>query len=256
MPGQTDSVGSPDIARINTELSIYGNLDSLSDNSDLLQARRCYQFPGAMLNNMSNSGRFGCYYTVFEGLFPSLTEINSRIIQEIIKFKDKIGSPIQGQVYVILFQVPYFVNERGNPIEIGYDVKDTTNFWPSGGSSPRQTVFYRVYVYFANYDPSSHEYSKDSYFECVILSDFDSKYASNDKQCFIRCLQSNTACGCTSAAAGLYSENPSYKVKCMGRDKQQNDQLAPSSYGMLFTINQQYNILTPYFASSVKPMKP
>ena len=260
-----DNVGSPDPVRASTVFMTYQGVNTYSDSTSLLNARYCYQFPQVLTrgdlkvpdtnpaNGLVSYTTFGCHTVPIEGEFASVSDINSRIIQELSTVQTSSGSSVKGSVYVLITQVPYFVNFRGNPINIGYDVEDSTAFWPTGGNNPRQSIFCRLYIIFANYDPSTCVYNPaNTHFECQIISQYNKNYVSNDKQCFIRCLQSGIACGCASSTTGTYTspnDAANYKIQCMGRDSVHQDQLAASTYAVIYSVNPQYSLATPYFRS-------
>jgi hypothetical protein len=145
----------------------------------------------------------------------------------------------------MMHQVPYYKNARNNtPINVGFNIQEDTNFWPSNG---RQDVFYRIIIVYANYDMRDMSYMSDSFFECIVINDMDKKYASNDKQCFIRCVGSNTPCGCSTAEPGFYQDDPAYSIKCFGRNKPLQDENDPATFIILFTLNKNYSLVKNKF---------
>ena len=232
------------VSALQSQFEKLNNLESLSDSNNLLKVKRCYQLPYTVTKRAVDTNEFGVYTTRFDGLFPSMTQIEERIVQEIVNFKDSIpDDKIKGNVYALIFQVPYYKNDKGNPINAGYYTKDRFDFWPS---AERSDVYYQVFVIFASYDRYK-DYQQDSTFECGILPILD-KFASNDKQCYIRCKNSNVACGCASSEPGLYPDDPAYKIKCFGRDTVAQDELAISSFGILYTLNTQSTWVAKYFS--------
>jgi hypothetical protein len=245
------ATGSPNLVRQNTVFISYQGVQSFSDSAALLQARQCYQFPQVIRlgvpstatldpHDPLDSRAFSCHVDVSENTYSSYSAIESYITTRIQAFRPSDNEKIKGNVYVMITQVPYFVNVRGNPINIGYDADLTTGYWPSGGSSPRLNIFYRIYIIYANYGANNGAYMPSSTFECNVISQFNQKYASNDKQCFIRCMQDNKACGCasTGTGVGVYSDNSNYVATCLGRDQANNDQQTPSTYVILYSVNK------------------
>ena len=144
----------------------------------------------------------------------------------------------------MMHQVPYYKSVNNTPINVGFNVQEDTNFWPS---NQRSDVFYRIIVIFANYDMRDLKYTPDSYFDCVVVNDMDKNYASNDKQCFIRCVGSNTPCGCATAEAGFYNDDPKYSIKCFGRNKTVKDEYEQATFVVLFTVNKEYSLVKDLF---------
>lgn len=222
------------------------NTESLRDTDELLTVNKCYKFPYKLSPGDMSTQEFGAYTVQFNGLYPSLSEITSRIVNEIVSFRQSITDEyIKGDVYVLLFQVPYYKNDRGNPIHVGYDTQ-LTDFFPS---NLRDTIYTQVFVIFGNYD-AYKEYAEESLFDCV-RTKLNEKYASNDQQCFIRCRLSDMACGCASGAPGIYGNQPDkdaipdadplYYINCI------DDKLKVSSYGMLYSINKQSSQVRNHF---------
>jgi hypothetical protein len=246
----TGTPGNPNAQAITTTMQQLYGASASSDSGNLLQVSRCYKFHGTLSPPGTTDFNidFGAYNTKIEGYFASISDINSKVLSEITNFTNTTGAKIKGNVYALIFHVPYFVNANGNPINIGYDVETDTHYNASGGVHPRANIFYRIYLIFANYDVHK-TYQSNSYFECNVLSQFDQKYLSTDKSCFIRCVQSNTACGCASTdqSSSFYTDDSKFNMTCFDNNAATKDQLTVSTYGILFTINKTYNLAASYF---------
>lgn len=215
-----------------------GNLD---DSGKLLLLKRCYQTTVAAATSIMSPT--SAYSVSFHEMFSSMQQIEDRIVQEIAKF----NTAVKGNIYVMISQVPYFKNERGNPIYASYYIDDVLNFQPA--STSRSDIYYSIAIIFANYD-ASKKYSDVSRFETSTLPSLD-VYASNDKQCFIRCIHSSNACGCASSNTGVYPDDTSYITKCFGRSSpDETNQLTEATFTILYTINMTYPVIRNMVSSA------
>lgn len=238
-------LSSDSLNKFDRDVATAHGVGSLNDSNGLLLIKRCFQMPGKLPNVLQQNSVNNAYNVTFEGLFSTMVQVEDRIVQEIIKFKDIIHatSPvIKGKIYVLIYQVPYYKNERGNPINVSYYTGDILDFQPSNS---RNDIFYRVSVIFANYSRSK-EYLPTSVFETMDLPQME-KYASNDKQCFVRCVHSDVMCGCTSSDPGMYPDDRQYVAQCLGRaSPTDKSQMTPASFLVLHVVNPSYALVSKF----------
>jgi hypothetical protein len=231
------------ITSIYNTLNLNDATNDLEDSTAPMRLKACFQIDkvlrssGSLAENLPVDTH--AYTIPFDGMFSSVTQIHTRIIQEVTNFKEALGVPIEGKAYVLLTQVPYFKNERGNPVSAGYYLNERYDYWPADG---RADVYSFGAIVFANYDMQKNKL-ETSLFEQSVLPTLFTK-ATNDKQCFLRCLQSDHMCGCASSDPGIYKDDPSYTAKCMGRgnptdlQKSGSEQLEVSTFYTFFEINR------------------
>ena len=230
------------LANLDKTFADMQGLNSLDDSKHIMQAIRCYQFNTiAGQSPRTVSGEANVFVDNIRGLFSSMTQIEDRIYQSIVNFKDAIKNTIEGNVYVLIYQVPYYKNERGNTIHAGYYINNTLEFVPS---NMRNDVFYDVQVIYGNYDKDK-KLVRTSSFETSWLPAAE-RLATNDKQCFIRCVNTNKMCGCATSQPGLYADDPTYAINCFGRDSAGN-QFEKSTFSILYKINKQENSMARIF---------
>lgn len=208
------------------------NLDAtrdLDDSNDILKLKACFQ-----LDQNVRKENMEAHVVVFDGMYNAMSQIHEKVILEITTFQQSLGMPLQGRIYLLFTQVPYFKNERNNSVHAGYYINDKFDYRPS---NVRTDIYYRALLVFANYDKNK-VYNKHSKFEQRVLPKLYTR-ASNDKQCFLRCMESTTMCGCASAGPGVYPDDKNYNIKCLGRNG--TTELAPSTFYAFFEINRVHS---------------
>ena len=171
------------LSAFDATLKRTNDIGSLDDSGTLLLLKRCYQITEQLRLPLPQN-----YMVFIHDMFSSMQQIEDRIIQEISTFRTSISSPVVGNIYVTITQVPYFKNERGNPIYSSYYIDNVLGFQ---ASSSRSNIYYGINIIFANYD-TNRTYTKTSSFETTVFPSME-KLATNDKQCFIRCIHSENA---------------------------------------------------------------
>lgn len=242
MQAQTQQglLSSTNLATFDAALKRADDLASLDDSGRLLLLKRCYQFSQEdVIQNAAFMMPANTYNVQFHDMFTSMQQIEDRIVQEIGKFSTAITTVVKGNIYVMITQVPYFKNERGNPVYASYYVDNALNFQPS---TARNDIYYSITIIFANYD-ANKTYNKTSSYETNTMPSMESK-ASNDKQCFIQCVHSGNACGCATASSGAYTDDASYSTTCFGRNSSTDtSQLTPATFTILYTVNKNYQLI-------------
>ena len=119
------------LSAFDATLKHTNDIGSLDDSGKLLLLKRCYQITekSSLPPDPQN------YMVNIKDMFSSMQQIEDRIIQEISKFRTSISSPIVGNIYVTITQVPYFKNERNNPIYSSYYIDNVLGFQASNSRS-------------------------------------------------------------------------------------------------------------------------
>lgn len=237
------------VQKINNTLADKDSVGDLDDSNNLLKMKACFQIDRMLQPNSSNIPFDTKAYTMpFDGLVTGELQIVEKIINVITTFQQRIGVPLKGAVYVLMTQVPYYLNDRKNPVDVGYYTNERFKYEPTNA---RTDVYISGIVVFANYLPSKQHVTQ-SLFEKDILPQLYTR-SSNDKQCFIRCLNSPFTCGCASAPKGIYNDNPQFDVTCFGRStsadmqKSGSSELAASSFYTYFQVNRLHKSVRSLF---------
>jgi hypothetical protein len=255
MQAQTDgTLNAAALTALDSSFKDLQRVGSLSDQNDFMWVRRCYAVP-EKLNPNKDPFMYHVYGTIVQGLFSSYAQLESKILEKIINFRDQLGEPIKGTVYVMMTQVPYFKNDNGNPIYGGYSTLSAQNLTPTNLFCPNNgiqsctrtqcpngnticNVYHFAHIIFANYDKDKNYYA-DSPFECSSLGSLESQAVSR-QQCFIRMKDSEKIGGCAtvdvSTGSSLYSQynEKNYDYKCFGSG---SDQLNTMTYYVLYEVN-------------------
>jgi hypothetical protein len=233
----------------------------MDDSDSLLQMQACYQVSQSIDQYRANKAsdmpnNYNLYSVNIEGMYSSFDEIESKIINEIQKFKDAIMEPIKGKVYVSLTQVPYYKNERGNPMNVGYYVNDRFDYAPTNVDG-RVLIYYFGIIVFADYD-TNKKYTEKSKIEQYRQRLYST--ASNDKQCFLRCMKSSVSCGCASydgtGTPKAYPDDATFNIQCLGRSassdavRSGSSELAKATFWILFQLSTVDNRVTKFFFTS------
>jgi hypothetical protein len=147
----------------------------------------------------------------------TINDIISSINNDILNFSDcKLqNNPIKGNVYVLMGQIPYMVDDHGNTISTKYDSQSLgyTSYLDqrSSTSSTSSSIMTGklIYIYYIIYDCYDNNYneniidttSKSGKFERYIIPALDTSYASSDESCMSKCSQGDSngyLCGCLS----------------------------------------------------------
>lgn len=229
----------------------------MDDSDSLLQMQTCYQASQTIDQYRANKAAdmpksYNLYSINIEGMYSSFDEIEMKIVNEIQKFKDQLLEPIKGKVYVSLTQVPYYKNERGNPMNVGYYTNDRFDYAPTNVDG-RALIYYFGIIVFANYD-TNKKYVEKSNFEKYKQRLYST--ASNDKQCFLRCMKSSVSCGCASydgtGTPKAYPDDSAFNIQCLGRSassdavRSGSSELAKATFWILFELNTTDNRITKF----------
>lgn len=206
------------------------------DRDDLMQMYRCYQLPLAydVAKTIEANDVAQVTFTTYTS---SMDEARSRIVSEIIAYRDKIHADrLLGPVYVLLSQAPYFVDSQKRPMAVQYHITDYAfkpyNVLNRDSSRP---IFLKVTVVFAAYDKKGKARAKisalsDLKYGPMKFADFESRHDI----CFVECpSEPNSFCGC------LTTDKP-YKTTCMGPSIANKKKDEPTTFYVAYTINPKY----------------
>lgn len=217
-------------------------------DNDLLITNRCIKmkvngnpdnFKEELANKLNN---LPFPYIEHETFIYNNSDLETNIIYKIKQFYSKYNIEIiNSPIYVLLFQAPYLryiddeckVHERSIQFnyynkfnDLGYKIENKYNC-----NIPIDTrkTYVLMYILFPTYNKEGNfVYRNWENIKCnmsMLLNQFQ-----HDKGCFVKCKDSNKACGC------LNTDTP-YKSRCTGDNDIFDKDLY--NYGILYTVNNQ-----------------
>lgn len=226
----------------------------LQDRERLLHMRGCYQFQKHQLNMVREFNklsknhkykveRIGPMYT------KSFSDIESKVKQNIIKVTNELravtkkpNAVLTGEIYVMVFQAPYYRTKGGSMMSVQFNIDDY-GFMPINVGSATSDVAalntpldFDVYVVYANYAKNMalrrHPWLVDN--ELM-------PFRSNHELCKVRCAKSpDMICGCKTG------EKPPqhYRSKCVAAPMnattiEQKNNAIPHDFPILYVVNRQ-----------------
>lgn len=222
-----------------------------SDRNDIFLTHSCIHIPREdaiqTLNTTLNAQPF--LTRKFQIVTQSFQDVEARIVQEVeAVFQQNSRKPLQGPVYAILMQAPYYFDESGQLISIQFNADSGYNLQPYNTMTPEKTypnIFLHVWLCFAAHD-KANPLRTVSLPDAVARMQWMAPYRSHHSKCFMSCIGSNNAyptyCGCVTVKQG--ANGSPYDAKCLGptTDFKHNGQL--SGFGMVYALNDLY---APFF---------
>jgi len=246
-------------------------MNSIDDSGYELIMKRCYQFPGTMIeeivtgmNQIVNDPTRVIGQRSFTLITNNFADVKNKIIADIQTVHDtKIKGPINGNVYSLLFQVPYYKNAQGQDIIIQSFNVSSYNFLPSYTADPRnmngqQQIYYAVLMFYGNYNNKWQLQSQDR-FPQFWMSILDTNNISYEPQCYMVGAGNTDGpfkyAGCSSSKGAINGVN---SATCLGPQPGNNllqtdsgdPKTTKSTYGILYTVNKTASSIAPYFSNS------
>lgn len=269
----------------------------LADKGNLLHMKRCYQFPNETIESIRNKFNYmldndGMYYTDFDMVTCKFSDVESRIMCELQKFKDQLcgsgassmkcgtkrtemdwsstkGCPsnimptttdggcntvVHGPVYALVFQAPYYrvkddITKEPRPLTLQFQTLDVQLMPRNGYQNDDDSgtpLFIYVQLLFSKYNKNGTYTPGVDYMNQYFIPVWDRKYFSKEMQCFIKTVGKNDMVG------GCATIDKPYEAKCLGpKDAMvknpKDEKNTPSSYGILYTVNQDFTLLSNIF---------
>lgn len=152
---------------------------------------------------------------------------------------------IQGPVYALLFQAPFYRSESGAEVTAQFNVADFDNLPYTGSKDADAPIYYYVQLLFARYNKNAQLSSMD-FMRDYFIPYMDARNFSKERHCYIasknNITRPNLPGGCSS------TEGYPYAAKCLGpadpskHDKNDRRETI-SSYGILHEINPNHAIM-------------
>jgi len=233
----SDKITPDFLQNYDTSLNYNNGIDDYTSNFMLL-FKRCYNFPAMyaemlltpyelhdstsifnfkdLISNTNAENLSNLCIHKYVKYTNTVNDIISSIKNDVQNFHDckillnKNNNPeIIGNVYLLMAQIPYMIDNKGNTISTKFDSESLgyTSYLDqnSNPSNPITTgkiiyIYYLIYdCYDSNYNQLTVENNKGK-FEKYVLPNLD-KYASNDESCLSKCSQDDPSgylCGCIS----------------------------------------------------------
>lgn len=214
--------------------------DVLSDRSSLLQMYGCGinlgSADGSSIDGLVNAAARDLMVIPISLLTNNYITLNSAILNVITKAYDSTGRrQLEGQVYVVLAQAPFYMDENNNPISVQFSYDDylsrAVNSMTKDEKETNPQIQYRGYVIFTAYDRNGTPIVDMKQRKNAILN---IKYMFRQKQdlCYITCSQNKgLPCGCASQDAPYRSSCLESKIQTVMSPGQRY------TYAILYRIN-------------------
>lgn len=212
--------------------------NTIGDRDELMTFSRCYQMP--MGTNIARNLENMNYATVsFKLHTASFAEVQTRIIQEVLKFKDRLATQkIEGDVMVYISQVPYFIDDQGRTMTVQYHINQYV-FKPYNITNPEsmdEPLDISVVLAFTKYDKRGG-LVKNARKDLVTLM---RPLESRDQKCKIECThENNVFCGC--ANKGRRGGAPKNTAICLGPDSKKPQQEIRADFVIGYKINKIFD---------------
>lgn len=254
----------------NTVGSIFNTLIDYS--TSFLMMKRCYAIPNLKIESLFPNGTTGGrdnYYMKRFGIYTNkFGEVEDKIYQTLLTFADNQPTKlINGDVYVMITQQPYYRNADGTPISLDISIINDRHNYNSPknlnkGVIDAQPIYYQVYIIFGAYTADG-TYDKCSDHFKNTMGVLDTYFYSRENQCFITTVDDISKFGgCATSAvttaskmskdAATTANTSPYDSMCLGPQFKDNNipyynkdyskpKILPTTYLILYIINQNYN---------------
>jgi hypothetical protein len=245
------------------------NIGLLSDKESSLIMQRCYQFKDTINNIYTRSEQFtgSSYTTKFTKMTDNFNDISTHVTKDIAAFPVQ---PIQGNVYVLLFQVPNVKDTQGINMYIqSFQIPQSTvdsdpiTYYPPFQDTRKENIttgqiFYVGFIIYDRYDKNKKLQAPVSAFSETNMKLLDRYTASSAPQCFMSGVGVGDGikmvAGCASAEASTDEAFPSPYARCYLPPFSKAKKDSAWSYGVLYKVNNNRNMAMPnirtYFPAS------
>ena len=244
-----------DITKYDNRMKEKDFISLIDDRSDELLMKRCYQIPGTKMENLMNDGinNRPCKARSFNVITTDFTEVIEKIVLNVQDIHDtRVKGLIHGPVYVLISQVPYYKNDKGQDIALqAFNVADY-GFSPrydQSNTNSNHTIFYKVIIIYSRYS-KGWRLNETDLFKTSIMSWLDSNNISYEPQCFMSAIGTRSGPfkygGCASSDGTIKIDDKTINsATCLGpkwgNNLLQSDTTdvknTPSTYLILYVLN-------------------
>jgi hypothetical protein len=201
---------SKDIKKYDNLASSPSFMDTIDDKHDELIMNRCYQFTNAYINDLIDGSMVNpCATRLFTIVTNNFMDVKNKFFIDIQTVHDTIiKGPIQGPVYVLIYQVPYYKDAQGKDISLqafnvsGYDFQPSHDDRNPNGNIQ---IYYKVLVIYGKYKITNNntwQLQTSDLFAAWKMS-WDNSLSSFEPQCFMKGVGNtdgpNKYAGCSSS---------------------------------------------------------
>lgn len=200
------------------QMNIYK--DTLGDINNLLLMYGCGINIGPSpraLDVLVRTSAKGLHVVPFDIYTASMSDVYTKLYSMIHEFYDKIGrTTINGQVYVVLSQSPYYRDNNDNPIAVQFSYNNYNNMplnvMKQGVNELYPPIQFYGYMIFTAYDEDAEIINNMETRKQGVLN-IKKNFRQKESICYMACPQQDLPCGCSSQDAPylsncLESENP------------------------------------------------
>jgi hypothetical protein len=238
------------------------SLSTLTDNDDMLLMQGCYQFDP---KNATRSIPNDCYTVRFQLYTTTFETVRAKIIEQFMIFKDKIkqnssssGDRIEGDVYALIEQSPYYRDNNNNVIAIQYNISsylsEPVNVMKTNTSANvfNQPIYIRVTLYFTRY--GFNGLLRASNVPPLDVKSYLRPFRTNKEQCYIACPKdvTDSYCGCLNRTTKTDpQDNQFYASSCVSTSLSTNgtanlNKAVNADFGILYIVNPKSSALHSY----------
>lgn len=222
----------------------------LGDSDDTFQTRYCMSIPDNNMNytealkDILDKGEFA-YDTITKNIF-NMNEIRKDVERLLFNFQK--GRKIQGPVFAIFTQAPYYLDKKGYVIyhqpynQLEYTLKPQYEFQ----NPPQSGMKVVLHLIYPMYTKKRERYTDITDIRNHLMkqvSPFQELKTRNDL-CRIHCVgDQGMMCGC------LNTDTP-YPSRCLGKETPNDTQDTQyTNYMMMYRVNEQSTKIRKYFTN-------
>ena len=219
--------------------------DTLGDINDFLLVYGCGinlgMAPDA-LRSLVKVAANGLYMVPFSVLSSNYQDVNSKVHKIIEDFYEKNNrTTIQGQVYVVVSQSPFYRDVNNNPISIQYNANSylakSSYLMDNKDALEESIIQFSGYVIFNAYYNSGRLIGDTNTRKEAVLK-IKRYFRQKESLCFVKCPNhNNLPCGCAS-------RNKPYVSNCLETDR--SGKMTPGhkyTYAILYRVNPRFGDL-------------
>lgn len=219
--------------------------DTLGDIRSLMHVYGCGINIGTApnaLNILVQSSAKGLFVIPFDINTENFSDVNARVYNMIQKFYDENGrSTIQGQIYVVLSQAPFYRDENNSILAIQYNANNylnlPVNVMKPGVTTTSTRIQFYSYMIFTAYNDKG-KLIKNKQIRKIGVLNIKKNFRHKESLCFISCpLHSDLPCGCSS-------QDSPYQSNCLESERPTKMSAGEKySYAILYRINPRFSDL-------------
>lgn len=242
-----------DISKYDKRMTDIDFMSTIDDQKDELIMKRCYQIPNFKIEQMQMKKDDPCKLRTFDIVTSDFTEVINKIVLNVQEIYDtRVKGLIHGPIYVLLSQIPYYKNDKGEDIALQSFNTSSYQFSPylnETNVNNTSAIYYKCIIYYSRYS-RGWRLNEEDLFKKTLMTYLDRNNTSFEPQCYIKGVGASSGPlkygGCASSDGTIKVDNkPINSAKCLG-PKPGNNLLqtdntdvknTPSTYVILYVLN-------------------